>query len=176
VRDNRLGMCSMKFISLSLFVFSLVAVACTHKVTTTTSKATAYSEDLSSLRPTVKEYKSPEPFQLAPRDSVMRRPELDVTGKVNILIDSMTVLNRNTQYSRLTILVANSNSRETAEQARLDVFRILPGSKPTLDFVAPTYRVKVGSYFSELEAYQTLQKLKDQFPNAIIVPEPVYFK
>ena len=154
----------------------MFASSCTHKVVTTTTKPATFSEDLSSMRPEIKEYKSPEPFQVSPSDTIMREPELDVTEKVNVLIDSMSLLNRNTQFSRLTIMVANTNSRETAEQARLDVFRILPGSKPTLDFVAPVYRVKVGNYFSELEAYQTLQKLKNQFPNAIIVPEPVYFR
>jgi len=167
---------SLKFISVSLFILASFLWACTHKVVTTSTPANTYSEDLSSMRPEVKEYKSPEPFEATPRDTVIREPEMDVTGKVNILIDSMSLLNRNTQFSRLTIMVANTNSRETAEQARMDVFRILPGSKPTLDFVAPAYRVKVVNYFSEVEAYQTLQKLKDQFPNAIIVPEPVYFR
>ena len=122
------------------------------------------------------EYERPEPFNYNNKDTISEGPEMEVTERVKIILDSMALLNRQTQFSRLTILVTNSNSREDAEQARLDVFRILPGSKPTLDFVAPTYRVKVGKYFSEVEAYQTLQKLKKQFPNAIIVPEPVYFK
>ena len=167
---------SLKYISFSLPIFLLLTWACTRKVVSTSTPAGTYMEDLSSMRPEVKEYKSPEPFRVSAGDTVIREPELDVTGKVAVLIDSMSAVNSNTQYSRLTIMVINTNSRETAEQARLDVFRILPGSKPTLEFVAPTYRVKVGNYFSELEAYQTLQKLKDQYPNAIIVPEPVYFK
>lgn len=164
--------------SSSLLIFASVAFLwnCTKKVAPVDTRQEVYSEDLSGLRPVIKEYAGPElPKSDQSSDAVME-PRLDVTGKVNILLDSMAELNKKTQFSQFTILVINSNDRETAEQSRLEIFRLLPGSKPTLEFIPPSYRVKVGRFFNRFEAYQTLVKLKDEFPNAIIIPEPVYYK
>jgi len=166
----------LRIIPFILLVYISVLSGCTHKVAPTTTQSNTYSEDLSGNRPEVKRYESLQPYKISAIDTASKGPKMDVNEKINIILDSTFALNRQTQFSQLTIMVSNSNSREAAEQARLDVFRILPGSKPSLEFVPPTYRVKVGKYFNELEAYQTLQKLKKQFPNAIIVPEPVYFK
>ena len=166
----------LRIIPYIFLIFISILSECTHKVVPKASQPNTYYEDLSGQRPEFHAYEPPKPFKLSPRDTVIKAPVMDVTLKVNTILDSMYALNRQTQFSQLTILVTNSNSREEAEQARLDVFRIIPGSKPTLDFVPPTYRVKLGKYFNELEAYQTLQKIKKQFPNAIIVPEPVYFR
>ncbi len=174
--DNRLTMLKSKTVFIVPVLLLPLLFGCTKKVTTATTPNNTYYEDLSGTLPKVSEYKSPQPFKSTPKDTVFNSPDLDATGKVNTLLDSMFALNTQTQFSQLTILVYNGNSREAAEQARLDVFRLVPGSKPTLDFVAPSYRIKVGNYFNELEAYQTLQKIKSLYPNAIIVPEPVYFK
>jgi hypothetical protein len=52
----------------------------------------------------------------------------------------------------------------------------MPDAKPKLQFISPSYIVKVGDFFDKLEAYQTLVILKKQFPNAIIIPEQVYIE
>jgi hypothetical protein len=45
-----------------------------------------------------------------------------------------------------------------------------------MQFISPSYRIKVGSFIDKVEAYKTLVKLQDMFPNAVIIPEQVYFK
>ncbi len=165
-----------KKISLLIIVLPAVVLSCAHKVSPAATKENTYTEDLSSTLPKITPYKSPQPFNVTSNDTISYGASFNINQKLNVLLDSIISLNKRTQFSQLTIMVYNGNSRELADQTRLDVFRLLPGSKPTLDFVAPSYRVKVGRYFNEIEAYQTLQKLKSEFPNAIVVPEPVYFK
>ena len=149
---------------------------CSHKVTPVSSREDNYYEDLSSYRPSVNEYISPEPYSKTSQNKTIKVPELDVTEEVRVILDSMIEVNMRTQFSQYTIQVHTSSSREAAEAAKFVIYRLLPESKPILEFVPPLYKVKVGEYFSQIEAYQTLLKLKEQFPNAIVVPERVYFK
>lgn len=41
------------------------------------------------------------------------------------------------------------------------------------DYVAPNYIVKIGNYISRMEAHHVFIKLKEAFPNAIVISEPV---
>jgi hypothetical protein len=149
---------------------------CARKIVPAATQEDSYFEDLTSYRPQAEEYLSPEPFVYNRREHTVTQPVFDVTGHVNVILDSMVEINRKTQFSQFTVQVHMSNSRESADSARLEVYRILPSEKPILEYSPPSYRVKVGRYLSQLEAYRTLLKLKEHFPNAIIVPEAVNFR
>ena len=101
---------------------------------------------------------------------------MDVTSELSILLDSISKVNLETEFYEYTVQVHIGNNREAADEARLDVIRVMPEAKPKLEYKSPSYRVKVGRYFNNVEAYQTYVKLKEQFPSAIIVPERVYFR
>jgi len=160
-----------------LLIFSVIVLSeCSHKTSAVSSGENTYYEDLSGYRPPVHDHISPEPYSIANRNKAIKESELDVTDEVGVILDSMTELNKRTQFSQYTIQVHTSSIREAAEAAKIELYRLLPQSKPVLEFVPPLYKVKVGKYFGQLEAYQTLLKLKEQFPNAIVVPERVYFK
>lgn len=135
-----------------------------------------YHEDLSRTLPDIESYESPFSEDTVPKRKNFNQPFMDVTADLDNVLDSIYVLNRQIPYLRYTILVHNSNSREEAEEARRNVYRVLPKAKPKLQFVSPSYKVKVGNYLNKLDAYQTLVKLKDLFPNAVIVPEQVSLK
>jgi hypothetical protein len=147
------------------------------KKTVPTAVTEDYSEDLMHTMPDIEEYVDPllteeETVEKAP----FRYPELDVTENLDVVLDSIATINKNLPYLRYTVMVHNSNSRNDAEEARKDVFRVMPDAKPKLQFISPSYIVKVGDFFDQLEAYQTLVKLKRQFPNAVIIPEQVYIE
>jgi hypothetical protein len=136
-----------------------------------------YYEDLSGTLPEIEEYTTP--VEETPEEVVraeFRQPVLDITDGLNIVLDSIAAINKNLPYLRYTVMVHNSSSRHDAEEARKDVFRVMPDAKPILQFISPSYIVKVGDFFDQLEAYQTLVKLKGQFPNAVIIPEQVYIE
>lgn len=157
-----------------IFLLAGIVFSCAKK-TVPTAVTEDYSEDLSQTLPDIEEYESravieEEMVEKAP----FRTPEMDVTDDLDIVLDSISTINKNLPYLRYTVMVHNSISRSDAEEARKDVFRVLPEAKPVLQFNSPSYTVKVGDFFDQLEAYQTLIKLKRQFPNAVIIPEQVY--
>ena len=157
-----------------IFLLAAFSYNCAKK-TVPTAVIEDYSEDLTHTMPEIGEYEDPahevdEVVVKAP----FRNPDLDVTEDLDVVLDSIATINKNLPYLRYTVKVHNSNSRNDAEEARKDVFRVLPEAKPKLQFISPSYIVKVGDFFDQLEAYQTLIKLKRQFPNAVIIPEQVY--
>ena len=157
-----------------IFLLAVFMYSCAKK-TVPTAVTEDYSEDLSHTMPDIEEYDSPLPeVDETVEKAAFRTPELDVTDSLDIVLDSIATINKNLPYLRYTVMVHNSNSRSDAEEARKDVFRVLPEAKPVLQFNSPSYIVKVGDFFDQLEAYQTLIKLKRQFPNAVIIPEQVY--
>lgn len=157
-----------------LLFFAGFMYNCSQK-TVPTAVTEDYSEDLTHTIPEIEEYENPtlildETVEKGP----FRTPQLDVTEDLEVVLDSIATINKNLPYLRYTVMVHNSNSRNDAEEARKDVFRVMPEAKPKLQFISPSYIVKVGDFFDRLEAYQTLVKLKRQFPNAVIIPEQVY--
>jgi len=142
--------------------------------TSPTAVKEAYSEDLSHTLPEVETYVDPISVEEEVEKAPFRQPELDVSEDLDVVLDSIAKINKNLPYLRYTVMVHNSNSRNDAEEARKDVFRVMPDAKPKLQFISPSYIVKVGDFMDQLEAYQTLVKLKRQFPNAVIIPEQVY--
>jgi hypothetical protein len=150
-------------------------VACGRK-TVPVATEEEYHQDLSSTLPDVGEYKSPVADKTRSEKVEFREPYMDVTSELNEVLDTLALVNKEIPNFKYTILVHNSNSRQAADEARKNVFRVLPDANPQMQFISPSYRVKVGSYFDKIDAYPTLVKLKELFPNAVIVPEQVFFK
>ncbi|MFC2124396.1 SPOR domain-containing protein [Bacteroidota bacterium] len=151
---------------------------CTQKTIPSDSGQRTYDEDLSVFRPDIPVYEEQSidstDLRVIPNENV--DPTLDVTRELSVLLDSISKVNLEREYYEYTVQVHIGNNREEADEARLNVIRILPDVKPKLEYKSPSYRVKVGRYFNNVEAYQTYVKLKEQFPSAIIVPERVYFR
>ena len=45
--------------------------------------------------------------------------------------------------------------------------------KATRDYEQPNYKVRVGNFFTRIEAFYFLNKIKEEFPNAIVTPATV---
>ena len=135
-----------------------------------------YHEDLTSTLPEVGKYESPVKERAGVEKEEFMEPYMDITFKLDVVLDTIARVNQDIPNIQYTVLVHNSNSRQAADEARKNVFRVMPDANPKMQFISPSYRVKVGSYSDKIEAYKTLMKLKNMFPNAVIVPEQVYFK
>jgi hypothetical protein len=135
-----------------------------------------YHEDLSSTLPEVGKYESPVQDKTTVEKPEFREPYMDITSRLEGVLDTIARVNQDIPNIQYTVLVHNSNSRQAADEARKNVFRVMPDADPKMQFISPSYRVKVGSFSDKIEAYKTLVKLKTMFPNAVIVPEQVYFK
>ncbi len=165
----------MKRYSLHILVILVFYYACAPK-TVPVSKEEKYEEDLSHTIPEVDPYISPVPEKSPLAPASFSEPIMDITLQLDTLLDRIALVNTQIPHFQYTILVHNSNSRQAADSARRNVFRALPDADPKMNFDPPSYKVKVGRFYNKLEAYQTLVKLKEVFPHAVMVPEQVYIK
>lgn len=142
--------------------------------TTTTKTAAAgakkgRTEDLSAYRPKVA-----APATEAAGSFAAVAPTMHVNAKVESLLDTLASSNKNIKYAQgYRILVYTGNDRKTAFDLRKNVVNQLPEERDYLSYVQPTFKLKVGDYYSRMEANQALQQIKHLAPNASIIADQV---
>ncbi|MBK5278883.1 MAG: SPOR domain-containing protein [Bacteroidia bacterium] len=157
--------------NLSLFSFLLIALGCAAQKSN--SSKTHY-EDLSLVRPK---------FAL-PTDSIRKSentevkplvtPTKNVNAKVDFVLDSIDRLNGMRKFIEgYTIQIYSGQNREEANNAKKKMANEVTGLSASLQYIQPKFRVRVGNYFSKLEAQKDLTLLKPHFPNAILIPEKI---
>lgn len=145
-----------------------------------TSSDESYKEDLSTLMPKVDlpmdsavVNDNSETQETVDYSSI--EPQYDVTAQLNAVLDSIVSIRSSIRYvDGFTILVYSGTSSEKARIAKGKIYTVIPGSKPVLKYDEPNFRVKVGKYYSRLEAQQDYAALREKFYNAIIIPERIY--
>lgn len=158
-------------------VVSIVVFGCKTTSVTSTADTEKYKEDLSQLRP---KYEKPKvTVDSAATETVKDyskvTPSHDITAKLNTVLDSIDVLRKDINYiDGFTIQVYSGTNSEEARLSRGKVYSILPESNPELKFDEPNFKVKVGKYYSRIEARKPYAQLKKRFPGAIIIPERIY--
>lgn len=77
---------------------------------------------------------------------------------------------------RIQILaVTGTNSRTTAETERSVFAGRYPETPSYLSYAEPYFRIRVGNFYSRLEAYKTLLEIQTFYPNAYIVPDKISY-
>lgn len=163
---------------LFLIVYGVV-LACSPGGIPTSSDTERYREDLSYLRPIYAQQEDSVNNDLPAevKDYSDVEPQYDVTRELNTILDSIDVLRKNVRYvDGFTIQVYSGYDSEEATIARGKVYAILPDSAPSLKFEEPNFKVKVGRYYSKLEAQRDYSLLRVKFPSALIIPQRVYIK
>ncbi|QHL89472.1 sporulation protein [Nibribacter ruber] len=101
-------------------------------------------------------------------------PTKDLREQVEVLMDSVALMNKNIKYANgYRILAFTGNERKAAMDLRNSIIQRLPAEKDYLTYKQPTYQLKVGDFMSRVEAQLALSKIKDLIPNALIVPETI---
>lgn len=162
-----------KAISFFLSLLILLSSACASSSArsgrdTGAAKGTAktrVAEDLSLYRP-----KYP-----AEETTVARaEPTNHVNDKVAVLMDTVASVNKNIKYAQgYRILAYNGSERQTVMNLRKSILARVPDEKDYLTYQQPNFRLKVGDFFSRIEAQQVLNQLADLIPNAQIVREQI---
>jgi len=132
-------------------------------------------EDLASIRPhftpppdTSKHYAG-NPV----KDVPVVTPVMTVNEKVNFVLDSIDKLNLTRKVvPGYTIQVYSGLNSEEARSARKRLQEEL-SMHADMQYIQPKWRVRVGNYFTNLDAQKDLVRLKRAFPNAILVPESI---
>lgn len=98
-------------------------------------------------------------------------PQTDITEELDSLLAEIAEDNARKVVTGYTILVYSGASREEASNAKDQIYRILPDSRPQIQYVQPYYKVKVGKFIDRLEVQKDYTTIKEEFPSALIIPE-----
>ncbi len=67
------------------------------------------------------------------------------------------------------------NSRNIAESKSYEFEAAFPELKTYISFQEPYFRVRVGDFFSKLEAHKALIEIQTVYPNAYIIPDKIKY-
>ena len=158
-----------------LIIFSLLLLLLSCKTIQTTqvvSTVSSYSEDLSVLRPELKESQTEGAAVqqcFIPAGHIMKA--LDSVSNVVVRKDA-----KSQSEQGYTIQVYNGSSREDATK-KLGKIRIkFPDLKAEMIYFQPDFRVKAGQFIDRLMAYEAFEKVRLEFGGALLIPEKINFK
>ena len=170
----------MKSTILTLVALILITSSCSTIMpgkTKTNSKKSTYSEDLTAYRP------EPVAIDEQPADTIsvptfINSTYVDQTAKLNTVLDTAATYARSTirYIDGFTIQVYGGDDRAVAKDFRLNLIRNFPSTEPKMVFEQPNYKVRVGQYYTRLEAQHLFTQVKQVFPKAILIPARIYVK
>jgi hypothetical protein len=132
-----------------------------------------YVEDVSKLKPTF----SPLPaIESLPVVTVSEKKYVSANNTINAQLkniqDSIDYFYVGRKFvDGFTIQVYVGQKREDAMLAKKSLDMNLPELKAEMIFTQPTFKVKAGKYYSQLDAQKDYVNVKRIFPNAILVPD-----
>ncbi len=156
-----------------LFFTAVIAVSFSCAAQKNNSK-TYYHEDLYPLRPKIED--TPD---TASNQSLVRKKgdvvaSRNVNSRVDLVLDSINRFNASRKFIEgYTIQIYSGQNREEAMNTKKKMATEVGDLNGELEYHQPKFRVRVGNYFSRLEAQKDLLRLKRAFPNAILVPEKI---
>lgn len=132
----------------------------------------SFSDDLSKYRPVFEEEtKGEQQEQKVIENEALKLPH-DISMELNAVIDSMMVKNDSIRMADgYTILVYSGNDEIQAGRVRNRLFDLVPELEAKFSYKLPTYFVKVGQFYQQIEAQPLYQKIRNYYPTASIVPE-----
>ncbi len=133
----------------------------------------SHSDDLSKYSPRVDLKK--ETVESSSTEVIENEPlktKFDISDKLNSLIDSMRVGNDSIRViNGFTVLVYSGNNEIEAGRVRNRLFDIVPDMEARYTYKLPTYFVKVGQFYQQIEAQPLYRKIREYYPTASIVPD-----
>lgn len=108
----------------------------------------------------------------------------DAGGKVEIVQDDKLYqsVNEHIHYQRnqkgipgYRINISSEKNRKLAESERSRFLKLYPDVNAELKYVAPSFNVYVGNYRKRSDVYKIFREVKEEFPNAYIVPMSINF-
>jgi hypothetical protein len=168
----------------SSYIFLIVVVwlvgCASPKNTTvsTSSQTTGYSEDLSIWRPkaeTPANNTTPNTnVQTGPKQTQYIEPKYAVNKKLDPVLDSIDRYNKARQFiDGFTIQIYAGLKREDALNAKKNLANSLPDLASEVEYAQPNFRVKVGKYYTRIDAQRDYVAVKKYFPTAIVIPDKV---
>ena len=162
------------------FIAAVWLVGCASPKNTTvstSSQTSGYSEDLSIWRP-----KTETPVGNTthtnvpdgPKQTQYVEPKYSVNKKLDTVLDSIDRYNKARQFiDGFTIQIYAGLKREDALNAKKNLASSLPDLPSEVVYAQPNFRVKVGKYYTRIDAQRDYVAVKKYFPTAIVIPDKV---
>jgi len=168
------------FVILSVVIAGMIIVGCatTKPAATTTAPGTKYTEDLSVWRPKAEPVATPTNTAGTQTDgrkpTAYVEPKYAVNKKLDNILDSIDYYNVKRNFiDGFTIQVYSGLKREDALNAKKQIAESMPDLESDVQYSQPNFRVKVGKYFSRIDAQKDYTQIKKLFPTAIVIPDKV---
>lgn len=163
--------------SLALIVLSIVlgAASCNPKAVPQKSEDQLidFSDDLSKYRPAVE---NAQANTAQGEDDIIKNDSLrsphDISDQLNVLLD--TIRQRNFDGGELegfTILVYSGTNETEAGRVRNRLYDIVPDLEARVKYTLPTYFVRIGRFYQQIEAQPLYLKIREYYPDATVVPD-----
>lgn len=161
--------------SVKLLLLVLLAGCATKKPSTTTTQGGNYSEDLSVWRPKIEastETSKSTTDERKPTTYV--EPKYTVNKQVDAVLDSIDRINLTRKFvDGYTIQVYSGLKREDALNVKKQLNLSLPEVESEVHYQQPNFKVKVGKYYTRLDAQKDYHAVKKIFTSAIVIPEKI---
>ena len=145
--------------------------------TVSSSQGQAYSEDLSIWRPKAEAPANNNTTTNVPNNPKQTQyvePKYAVNKKLDTVLDSIDRYNRSKQFvDGFTIQIYAGLKREDALNAKKNLASSLPDLSSEVEYAQPNFRVKVGKYYTRIDAQRDYVAVKKYFPTAIVIPDKV---
>ena len=144
------------------------------KSTTVSTAGQGYSEDLSIWRPkveTVENKGTNTTVPNGPKQTQYVEPKYAVNKKLDTVLDSIDRYNKSREFiDGYAIQIYAGLRREDALNAKKNLSSALPDLPSEVEYSQPNFRVKVGKYYSRIDAQRDYIAIKKYFPTAIVIP------
>ena len=164
--------------TLSLLVVAIAIYGCSKKTSPSSSAGATYSEDLTILHPYIPEetVDPGTPLTTMPAEGVNEAviTQYDITTEMEAVADIIAQRNLQKKFiDGYTVQVYSGSNREIANRAHFDVQQLALDAESQLTYVQPNYKVKVGKFYSRLEANKVYTEVRKVFPDAMLLPEKI---
>ncbi len=160
-------------------ILLLLAASCTPKGLPKTTQD--FKEDLTTFRPQYKYekdvYQGEGVIVRLPAPMDTSANQFDITASLNNYLDTEVIIYRpaiEVVYREgYRIQIYRGRSRTEAERAKQRSYELFPRITPYLTYSSPTYRVQVGDFLETNEYINIYNRLKREFPAALVIPDIV---
>jgi hypothetical protein len=161
--------------SIVFFFVCLLIASCKTTTPNTVARNDGYTEDLASLRPVFEIPEEPiKPATELPKKKELVEAKHTVNVPLHAVLDSIDRINLlRKSVDGFTIQVYSGQKREDALNAKRTIDQALPELKAEMLYIQPTFRIKAGKYYTQLDAQKDFVAVKRFFPNAILVPDKI---
>ena len=155
----------------------MIMFFCASSLVSPSYSASGYSEDLSYLHPAYNEEEKPTNTVVdnnTNKKEIYTEPKFAVNQSLHAVLDSIDRINLTRKLvDGFTIQVYAGQKREDALNTKRTMDQNLPELKAEMTYVQPTFRIKAGKYYTQLDAQKDYVAVKRFFPNAILVPDKI---